>query len=134
MNGTVASILVSWISWSENLYPCGWEASGNKIFQQRRRKAINQIFEEGPSLDRRNILDQQLDLIRLWTDDWVMELICIFYEDPPLDRILDGNPPLDHARVKGQRDQARLDPDEELKTPYVQHSEGLTLGRHTWDD
>lgn len=55
-----------------------------------------------------------------------MEMIFIAKEDPPLDHILDedlsldhipdGQPPLAHARVRGQRlDLARSDPDVELK-------------------
>lgn len=96
-------------------------------------------------MDHRDIFNQQLDLTRLWLDDRVMELIYIYDEDPPLDRIsekdppldhiLDGDPPLDHARVKcKQLDQARSDPDEELKVSCVQHSEGHTFKRHTWED
>lgn len=51
-----------------------------------------------------------------WPDDKVMELICISDENPPLDRIPDGDSLLDHARVKDQRSNlTRIDPYEELK-------------------
>lgn len=46
-------------------------------------------------MDRHDIFNQWLDLIRLWLDDNVMELICIFDEDPPLDCISDEDLPLE---------------------------------------